>query len=161
MAVITSIMVACARARVNTRPSKNVCREYPGFDRGGGEKKEREKKKGITLALKTRNEIVTVNPLDENFIANRYCPTPFPPFSTTSPRSIRMLMNFNKQLDPLLLPNIRVIALIIEQFVTSKNHRSHCVRNCNFRILKGAIWLVDEFLMKNSRLPFFEVDNRK
>lgn len=73
------------RARVNTRPSKNVCREYPGFDRGllppsRGEKRRGKKKKRITLALKTRNEIVTVNPLDENFIANRYCPTLRPPF---------------------------------------------------------------------------------
>lgn len=38
------------RARVNTRPSKNVCREYPGFDRGllppsRGEKGEEKKKK--------------------------------------------------------------------------------------------------------------------
>lgn len=38
------------RARVNTRPSKNVCREYPGFDRrllppSRGEKGEGKKKK--------------------------------------------------------------------------------------------------------------------
>lgn len=43
-----------------------------------------------------------------------------------------MLMNFNKQLDlqlsPPPVPNIRVIALIIEQFVTSKNHHSRCAR---------------------------------
>lgn len=45
----------------------------------GGKKGEEKKKKRITLALKTRNEIVTVNPLDENFIANRYCPIPRPP----------------------------------------------------------------------------------
>lgn len=50
--------------------------------RGEGEKKN-------YLRVETRNEIVTVNPLDENFIANRYCPT--------HPTIDTMLMNFNKQ----------------------------------------------------------------